>query len=328
MEPKSTKAKANLGPNLLKDLLLQKHLELALDEVKREYEGLWCLPRITVDDKMGPATQENKRRRLETVNSERVPAACLEVENITVNHVLVKEDCIYFRNSEQSSLGVFLGTNNQKTITPPKSTLLQGDITQTLDVFKSSAPKFNLIVLDPPWPNRSARRKQSYTISYGTSEIRALLSSIPFYDHLVDDGLIAVWVTNKPAFREMIVGQEGLFAEWGVQLIEEWIWLKVTSKGELICAMDSTWRKPYEILLVGQRCEEILDEQVKRRVIVGVPDLHSRKPNLKTLFEGIMGNEEGRYEALEIFARNLTAGWWSWGNEVLKFQMEEHWAES
>jgi N6-adenosine-specific RNA methylase IME4 len=66
---------------------------------------------------------------------------------------------------------------------------------------------------------------------------------------------------------------------------------------------------------------------VKRKVIIGVPDLHSRKPNLKKLLEDMMGTREDEYEALEIFARNLIAGWWSWGNEVLKFQSPEHWAE-
>jgi len=139
--------------------------------------------------------------------------------------------------------------------------------------------------------------------------------------------LVAVWVTNKPAFREMLVWEGGLFEEWGVQLMEEWIWLKVTSIGEPICALDSMWRKPYEVLLIGRRGGERVEGDVKRRVVVGVPDLHSRKPNLKTLFEGVMCRKGGEYEALEIFARNLTAGWWSWGNEVLKFQTVEHWAE-
>ena len=35
-----------------------------------------------------------------------------------------------------------------------------------------------------------------------------------------------------------------------------------------------------------------------------------------------------KYEALEIFARNLTSGWWAWGNEVLKFQSDECWIEA
>jgi N6-adenosine-specific RNA methylase IME4 len=143
--------------------------------------------------------------------------------------------------------------------------------------------------------------------------------------------LVAVWVTNKVAFRDLLLGEGGLFEQWGVQLVEEWVWLKVTSDGEPICALDSTWRKPYEILLIGRKPgkerEAEKGGEVKRRVILAVPDLHSRKPNLKSIFEQVMGRVEGDYEALEVFARNLTAGWWCWGNEVLKFQMSEHWKE-
>ena len=81
---------------------------------------------------------------------------------------------------------------------------------------------------------------------------------------------------------------------------------------------------------MGRRGAKIGEErgEVKRRVIVGVPDLHSRKPNLKVLFEHLLGKREREFEALEIFARNPTAGWWSWGNEVLKFLMEEYWTEA
>ena len=108
---------------------------------------------------------------------------------------------------------------------------------------------------------------------------------------------------------------------------EEWVWVKVVRKGEPICGIDSVWRKPYEILLVGQKKgdEGSKAGDVKRRVLVSVPDLHSRKPNLKTLFENLIGTKE--YLGLEIFARNLTSGWWSWGNEVLKFQTQEHWID-
>lgn len=268
-----------------------------------------------------------KRQRLEPVDAEFPMGSTREESDIEVDHVQLPMHCNYFHNPKRTPLNILLGANEERAVIPPGSTFLQADISETLSIFRERGPKFDIIVLDPPWPNRSARRKQSYSISYENIEIRSLLSSIPLYDHLADDGHVAVWITNKPSFREMILGERGLFDEWGVQLVEEWIWLKVTSNGEPICALDSMWRKPYEVLLVGRR--GVKDGRaVKRRVIVGVPDLHSRKPNLKTLFENMMGKEDGRYEALEIFARNLTAGWWSWGNEVLKFQTSEHWADA
>ena len=330
VEPKSAKSKANVGSTSLEDLLLQKHLEFAVDEVKGQYEGPWCLPRVTVGDERGGLMDGRKRRRTDTQEEERGPAATLKEARIEVDHVQLPASlglAIHYHNPSEASIHVTLGVEKLESRIPSRSTLLQGAIHATLGIFKNSAPKFELVVLDPPWPNRSARRKQSYSISYGNPEIKSLLSSIPIYDHLADEGIVAVWVTNKLSFKEMILGEGGLFEEWGVELVEEWMWLKITSEGQPICALDSTWRKPYEVLLVGRRGGEIEEGLLKRKVIIGVPDFHSRKPNLKVLFENIMGKDEGEYEALEIFARNLTSRWWSWGNEALKFQTEEHWAE-
>lgn len=247
------------------------------------------------------------------------------------------------QNSSHKTIYTEIGLDHQaaRLRLPPHSTVIHGDIVSTRDTFLQYAPKYNLIILDPPWPNRSARRSKHYSISYGVSEIRDLLSNISVKEKLAVDGLVAVWVTNKAAFRDMVLGEGGLFKEWDVGLKEEWVWLKVTEKGEPICALDSVWRKPYEILLVGRGSpssfgngkpvddrDERTTERGKRRVLLGVPDLHSRKPNLKKLMEELLGvgkGMDGKYEALEIFARNLTAGWWAWGDEACKFQAGGHW---
>lgn len=186
--------------------------------------------------------------------------------------------------------------------------------------------------------------------------------------HLLEpNGYIGVWVTNKPAFRTLLLGEDGLFDHWDVELVEEWIWVKVTTNGEPISDIEGTWRKPWEVLLVGRkknqksevgsnvrsvqeasrkkeddRKPEIKDEEkgedrennggeedrnkhTPRRIITGVSDLHSRKPNLRYLFGQMIGRES--YSGLEVFARSLTAGWWGWGDEVGKFQMDEEWTE-
>ena len=114
---------------------------------------------------------------------------------------------------------------------------------------------------------------------------------------------------------------------------EEWVWLKVTSNGEPVTELDGLWRKPYEVLLVGRK--RLGDEtgrkngagegrEVKRRLLVAVPDLHSRKPNLRELIEPMMPDPRG-CRALEVFARILTARWWAWGDECLKYNWTEFW---
>jgi N6-adenosine-specific RNA methylase IME4 len=64
---------------------------------------------------------------------------------------------------------------------------------------------------------------------------------------------------------------------------------------------------------------------VVRRVVAAVPDLHSRKPCLKELFELL--HMPADYQAVEIFARNLTAGWHSWGDEAILFNWDGFWKD-
>jgi hypothetical protein len=146
-----------------------------------------------------------------------------------------------------------------------------------------------------------------------------------------EKSIAAIWVTNtvksrKAAYDSMLMA--------GLIVTEEWIWVKTTIDGEPVTPIDGLWRKPYEVLIIGQKfpenyCESNNEKgRVKlRRVIAAVPDIHSRKPNLRKLFETIFfsatpgqsddkhgkkGQEDLgkclKYSALEVFARNLTAG--------------------
>ena len=230
---------------------------------------------------------------------------------------------------------------------PPLSTFLLSTITSSSTMsFSMSAlqqypapsqttsagpGEFDIIVMDPPWPNRSVRRSRQYqTTECGAAPIEALKGSLG--QHIGPSGIVACWITNKAAVRETALN---LFAAWGLTLIEEWAWLKVTRNGDSMCSLDGTWRKPYEILLIG--CRDAVMHKVsthidvdipgiRRRVVAAVPDLHSRKPSLKELLERLFIGEAKPYRAVELFARNLTAGWWAWGDEVLKYNDTKTWS--
>lgn len=348
-EPKSQKARDRLGSLSIDDLLSSKHLQFALDEVKAEWKGEWCLPRALLVESLEDDGKKRKRESREVGSAGDGDKNFVQEERKHGKVARGDQDdiCIHQNFSNEPLLFKEESTGQTGTL-PPNSTIFGADINLavTRDIFIAAAPKFDLIIMDPPWPNRSARRKKSYGISYGNDEIRDLLSLTPieskpaeegttnkeafrdlltpYESKLAEDGTVAIWVTNKEAFRDLLLQSGGLFEKWGITLVEEWIWLKTTITGEPICLLDSMWRKPYEILLIGKRGIH-QSAGVKRRVLIAVPDLHSRKPNLKELFDQYLGKKE--YKALEVFARNMTAGWWSWGNEVLKFQMDEHWVE-
>lgn len=196
---------------------------------------------------------------------------------------------------------------------------------------------FDFILLDPPWPNRSVKRTHktagsTYITSPSLWDVRDLILDTDL-DMLMDEGcLVGMWITNKPAVRDLVLGEDGIFACWGVELVEEWIWLKTTIHGEPVTPLDALWRKPYEVLLHGRKqrygASVHSSSDVTRRVLISVPDLHSRKPCLKTLIEPMLrGGAEG-YRALEVFARYLVAGWWSWGDECIKFNWDGYWKQN
>lgn len=188
---------------------------------------------------------------------------------------------------------------------------------------------FDFVLLDPPWPNRSAWRTyqtagSGYDTADSLNDVYDLLLKMDLDMLMAEDCLVAMWITNKQSIRELVLGEDGIFDQWGVELEEEWIWLKTTLHGEPVTPIDSSWRKPYEVLLLGRKQRRGQSQPVipvKRKAIMAVPDFHSRKPCLKELIEPLMPDAR-EYRALEVFARHLVAGWWSWGNECTKFNCE------
>lgn len=291
-EPKQPHPNPSLGAALA-ELTAAAAVEDALKVLCDLYSGPWCLPRIhTVPEENVEGQGRDRKRKAGEAETSTSTSEDVHLDPVTA------EGSVYF----------------------------QGTISSERSRFLEEAPEFDLIVMDPPWPNRSARRKKgSYHTASDLDGIRSTLSLIPVACHLAPNGLAAVWITNKAGVLELLTSPRGLFAEWGLELVGEWTWLKVTTAGEPMVEVDSTWRKPWERLLIAKRRGAEGTRMPNRgRVIVSVPDLHSRKPNLRPLFEDIL---PPGYRGLEIFARNLTAGWWSWGDEVLKFQQPDHWAE-
>ncbi|KAL8730707.1 MAG: hypothetical protein Q9166_003899 [cf. Caloplaca sp. 2 TL-2023] len=197
----------------------------------------------------------------------------------------------------------------------------------------SAAPgQFDFILLDPPWDNRSVRRSKMYDTRRRADNDPMQILQEMLSKHMAPGALVACWITNKASVRGVALQA---FEMWGVELVEEWAWLKTTVHGEPICDIDGSMRRPYETLLIGKAFDVTFNPEdkpdtvkpAKTRVIVGVPDLHSRKPCLKELIEPMMPNMTD-YRALEVFARNLTAGWWSWGDEVLKYNWEGCWTKA
>ncbi|XP_076829515.1 N(6)-adenine-specific methyltransferase METTL4 [Brachyhypopomus gauderio] len=198
---------------------------------------------------------------------------------------------------------------------PPRSHFLMSDIMR-LQPLVNSGEKFDLIVLDPPWENKSVKRSSRYSFLPSSQ-----LKQLPVSQLSAAGCVVVTWVTNRP--RHLRFVREELYPHWGVKDVVQWLWVKVTRTGEFVFPLDSPHKKPYEALLLGRvcagtdntRCESELPDQ---RLIVGIPSvLHSHKPSLSAVLKPYIRSDA---KCLEMFARGLQPDWTSWGNEVIKFQ--------
>ncbi|RYP52406.1 hypothetical protein DL768_002437 [Monosporascus sp. mg162] len=301
------------------ELMTLETARTALDGVRSSHAGPWCLSRVLVRRQAGGVGDESKdssRKRKQTVlvGSDQEEAISEPVRQRQHG----PPDPHAVNDPSPPFIPPFI---------PEQSHYLLGSIASQREAFLRTAPQFDLIVLDPPWPSRSVKRKKrgGYSTAYGMREAGELLSQIPVASHLKRDGLVAVWVTNKAAVTDLLTSPGGIFSQWGLEPVGEWIWLKITASGDPVVDMESRWRKPWERLLIAKKIGSSARLPSHAKVIMAVPDVHSRKPSLRGLFKDILPDD---YVGLEVFARNLTAGWWSWGDEVLRFQHRHHWVES
>ncbi|RDD37530.1 Methyltransferase-like protein 4 [Trichoplax sp. H2] len=164
---------------------------------------------------------------------------------------------------------------------------------------------YDLIVIDPPWENKSAKRGSQY--HWLTTD---QLLQLPITELLARYGLVVVWITNKQKLLRDV--------------------RDLTTGGEFVYDLDSSHKKPYEILLIGVKsglsedlpsaCSSELPESIaafpKHNVICSIPSLvHSHKPPLDGIFARFIREQPN---CLEMFARSLIPHWTSWGNEQME----------
>ncbi|KAE8100551.1 hypothetical protein FH972_018438 [Carpinus fangiana] len=255
--------------------------------------------------------------------------------NFHQHEKLIAGGSLIMQNSEESVLPVFnnlvlneTGNDveaeflNSPYVMPRESCFYMSDIGQIHNLIPAEPGRgFNLIVVDPPWENGSARQKSRYP----TLPNRNFLS-LPIKQLTHTDGaLVALWVTNREKLRGFV--EKELFPTWGVRYVATFYWLKVKADGSMINDLDLFHHRPYECLMLGYCHRESVDSECLPKfkpvqdgqIIVSIPGDYSRKPPVGgLLLEYVPGFKPTR--CLELFAREMNSGWTSWGNEPLRFQ--------
>ncbi|RPB04215.1 MT-A70-domain-containing protein [Choiromyces venosus 120613-1] len=341
----------------------------ALEHVRNNYCGSFLLPRITLEAGVEITGEldfhesvlllqnpdEFSSPEFLNLTPEQEPA----IENVDDISDIYSAP-VFSTSGAWRTLTILHPTPQKHFHVPPNSSFLLSDFRTSISAFTAISTRlrrFHLVLLDPPWPNKSATRNKTYT-TMRRFDIQQL-QCIPLSQALIPadpasgikGGLVGIWITNKPKFRAFVL--EKMFPQWGIEFVGEWVWVKITSSGEPIFDMGSRMRRPYEVLMFGRTRGNVgkggVDRHVtkKRRVeegevgagsgagigdavqtfprktILAVPDLHSRKPCIKELIEPYLPLE---YNACEIFGRNLTEGWVTWGDEAIKYNWSGYWS--
>ncbi|KAG5329683.1 METL4 protein, partial [Acromyrmex heyeri] len=208
--------------------------------------------------------------------------------------------------------------HNKKYVFPKKCTFYCYDV-RDIEKKMELSNQYDFILLDPPWWNKSIRRKKmKYAEACYKMMYNEELVKIPIRKLLHSNGIVAVWCTNSSNHLNSIFNE--MFPSWGITYRAKWYWLKVTQAGDTICNFNSApGKQPYELLILGSALEK--DHKVNipdSRLMISVPSaVHSHKPPLTEIIKEYLPDEP---KCLEIFARYLLPGWTSWGLEILKFQ--------
>uniref|UniRef100_A0A0A9ZE37 Methyltransferase-like protein 4 n=2 Tax=Lygus hesperus TaxID=30085 RepID=A0A0A9ZE37_LYGHE len=178
--------------------------------------------------------------------------------------------------------------------------------------------QFDFILIDPPWWNKSIRRKRAKLSNKGYSMLyNSEIEKIPISNFLKGSGLVGVWCTNAPSHIEAVTEQ--FFKSWGLKYVATWYWMKVTQGGEAIRPFGSqTEKRPYERIMFGCSGDRRYKNPPPDMCVVSVPSaIHSQKPPLVEVLQEYLPDQPA---CLELFARYLLPGWTSLGNQVIDLQ--------
>ena len=133
--------------------------------------------------------------------------------------------------------------------------------------------------MDPPWPNKSVKRAQTYK----TASLRYLLTLSSSVRALAcqEFSIIVIWVTNDPAIVEFAKNE--LIPAWGYRFVTTWWWIKVTATGTPVFPPGGTHKNPYERALVavagrlsGRVATQSVDTERMLRTIAALPSMEPR----------------------------------------------------
>ena len=170
------------------------------------------------------------------------------------------------------------------------------------------AKKYQVIVVDPPWPVKKLTHKtrpNQTTMDYSTMSVDQI-KELPVGKLADESCWCFLWTTQKFLFEAKPV-----LEQWGFHHLLTMVWEKTFGRSAGMPLYGFRWNA--EFILVGYKTKPCL--WPKRPLIKAVFSAenirHSQKPD--KFYQNIEVLGENR---VDLFARKQREGWDVWGNEV------------
>lgn len=172
--------------------------------------------------------------------------------------------------------------------------------------------KYGIIYADPPWHYRVYSKKgagRSAESHYPTMTIEEI-QALPVSELADKDCALFMWITF-PLLKESL----SVLSAWGFKFKTiAFVWIKQNRKSDsLFWGMGYWTRANVEFCVLATKGKPKRMAKNVHQVIVSHIEEHSKKPDeARRRIVRLMGD----LPRIELFARQKTAGWDVWGNEV------------
>ncbi|ULU06820.1 hypothetical protein L3Y34_018545 [Caenorhabditis briggsae] len=247
------------------------------------------------------------------LNARQAAEKALSVITPSTNKLLCNGIISNWIKCSQEKPGVVENGESQKIFIPPGATFHVGDVADVEQYSAINDILFDLVVADPPWFNKSVKRKKTYEMN------EQVIDNLDITSITTNDALIVFWITNRKWVEEEMKER---FKSWNMEVIATWKWLKITTQGEPVYDLDKEKHKlPYESIVFAKKRSSRREFNIYEKfVFASIPmAVHSHKPPLLELFQhfGI-----DFMQPLELFARSLLPSTHSIGFEPFLLQSE------
>ena len=233
--------------------LYGKAVESALDRARQSGVRQWCKERIEREDDAIDNDADFRKWNetfeiMKTFENDETGGIVHHLSENNGNHICCSLDlanpseenrfgleelygrrCISNTQDEMRQISIFMEPVQTFYIPARSSFILDTfpSASATLTAYTLNTSPFDLIILDPPWHNKAvSRMKRKRGLAYSTR--RNMASQLPVVGKwLGPRGIVGIWSTNNLKTINQI--KTDVFKKWQVELIAEWVWLKVSA---------------------------------------------------------------------------------------------------